>query len=99
MSEKEKMLSGDWHDANFDETLLRERRNAELLCYDFNMSKPSTPELVKWQLDFYYEQMKNGTAEGIVFHTNAMADMDFEAYDVACTWLDEHGDEELPDID
>ncbi len=40
MSEKEKMLKGEWYDANFDKDLLDERRKAELLCYDFNMSKP-----------------------------------------------------------
>lgn len=74
------------------------RRMFGCYLYDFNMSKPSTPELVKWQLDFYYEKIKNGEAEGIVFHTNAMADLGFEAYDVALAWLDEHGDEELPDI-
>ena len=44
MTEKEKMLRGEWHDANFDDTLLKERRNAELLCYDFNMAKPGSPE-------------------------------------------------------
>lgn len=44
MSEKEKMLQGEWHDANFDKTLLEERREAELLCYDFNMAKPGSVE-------------------------------------------------------
>lgn len=44
MSEKEKMLNGEWHDANFDKELLKERRKAELLCYDFNMSKPGSDE-------------------------------------------------------
>lgn len=38
------MLNGEWHDANFDKTLLRERRNAELLCYEFNMAKPGSVE-------------------------------------------------------
>ena len=32
MTEKEKMLQGQWHDANFDKDLLEERRKAELLC-------------------------------------------------------------------
>ena len=77
----------------------KSRRMFGCYLYDFHMSKPSTPELVKWQLDFYYEQIKKGDAEGIVFHTNAMADLDFEAYDVACAWLDEHGDEEVPDLE
>lgn len=44
MTEKEKMLRGEWHDANFDNGLLRERRSAELLCYDFNMAKPGSTE-------------------------------------------------------
>ena len=60
--------------------------------YDFNMSKPSTPELVKWQLDFYYDKIKKGEAERIVFHTNAMADLGFEADEVALAWLEELGD-------
>lgn len=44
MTEKEKMLGGEWHNANFDPGLLEERRKAELLCYDFNMAKPGSPE-------------------------------------------------------
>ena len=42
MSEKEKMLNGEWHNANFDKELLEERRKAELLCYEFNMSEPGS---------------------------------------------------------
>ena len=37
-----------------------------------------------------------GHSEGVVFHTNTMADLDPEAYEVACKWLDEHGDEKIP---
>ena len=44
MTEKEKMLCGEWHDANFDKSLLEDRRKAELLCYDFNMAKPGSSE-------------------------------------------------------
>ena len=44
MSEKEKMLRGAWHDANFDEDLVEERRTAERLCYDFDMEKPNSEE-------------------------------------------------------
>ena len=65
---------------------------------NYGNSKKRKPELVKYQLDFYYEKIKSGEAEGIVFHTNTMADLDFEAYDVACAWLDEHGDEEFADL-
>ena len=75
------------------------RRMFGCYLYDFHQGKQSTPELVKWQLDFYYEQIKKGDAEGIVFHTNTMADLDFEAYDVACKWLEEHGDEEYENVE
>ncbi len=44
MTEKEKMLKGEWHDANFDASLLQERQKAETLCFDFNMSKPGSTE-------------------------------------------------------
>lgn len=44
MTEKEKMLKGEWHDANFDADLLEERKKAESLCFDFNMSKPGSQE-------------------------------------------------------
>lgn len=40
------MLKGEWHDANFDVTLLEERQKAELLCFDFNMSKPGSQEQI-----------------------------------------------------
>ena len=44
MTEKEKMLQGEWHDANFDADLLEERQKAESRCFDFNMSKPGSAE-------------------------------------------------------
>ena len=46
MTEKEKMLRGEWHDANFDDTLLKERRNAESHCYDFNIARPGSSEQI-----------------------------------------------------
>jgi len=46
MSEKEKMLKGQWHDANFDSQLIEERKKAEILCYDFNMSRPGTDKQI-----------------------------------------------------
>ena len=44
MTEKEKMLRGEWHDANFDNSLLKERNKAELLCHDFNIARPRSFE-------------------------------------------------------
>lgn len=44
MTEKEKMLCGSWHDANFDEDLLEQRQRADMLCWDFNMARPGSAE-------------------------------------------------------
>jgi hypothetical protein len=68
-------------------------------CYlwNFGESKPATAEAVKWQLDWYREKILAGEAEGVVLHTNTMADLDLEAYDAAIAWMNEHGDEEIPD--
>lgn len=66
-------------------------------CYlwNFGQKKQATPEAVKWQLDFYREKILAGEAEGVVLHTNTMADLDYPAYDAAIAWMNEHGDEEI----
>lgn len=74
------------------------RRMVGCYLYNFGEAKQATGEVVKWQLDYYRELLLKGEIEGIVLHTNTMADLDHEAYDVACAWLEEHGDEEVPDI-
>ena len=61
MSEKDKMLKGEWHDANFDQELLNERRIAELLCYEFNMSKPGSDK----QQDALRDLLKSELPEGL----------------------------------
>lgn len=40
LTELEKMQKGMWYDANFDETLVRERCRAEGLCYELNHVHP-----------------------------------------------------------
>ena len=40
MTEKEKMNRQMLYDANYDETLLKERTAAKELCYDFNALRP-----------------------------------------------------------
>ena len=67
--------------------------------YDFGGAQQATGKAVKWQLDFYREQILKGEAEGVVLHTNTMGDLDYEAYDAALEWMNEHGDEIVPDID
>lgn len=71
------------------------RRMCGCYLYNFGESKQATGEAVKWQLDWYREKILAGELEGVVLHTNTMADLDYEAYDVACAWMQEHGDEEI----
>lgn len=66
-------------------------------CYlwNFGEEKEATAQAVRWQLDWYRERILAGEAEGVVLHTNTMADLDYEAYDAAIAWMEEHGDEEI----
>lgn len=44
MTEKEKMLAGEWYDANYDKELLEIRAKAEQYCHDFNHARPRSAE-------------------------------------------------------
>lgn len=72
-----------------------QRRMFGCYLWNFGEQKEATGEMVKYQLDFYREKILAGEAEGVVFHTNTMADLDYEAYDAALEWMAEHGDEEV----
>jgi hypothetical protein len=69
-------------------------------CYPYNFgeNKQATGKAVLWQLNHYHELILKGEAEGIVLHTNTMAVLDYEAYDVAIEWMEKHGDEIVDDI-
>ncbi|MBE6591893.1 MAG: hypothetical protein E7646_07610 [Ruminococcaceae bacterium] len=71
------------------------RRMVGCYLYNFGEAKQATGDAVKWQLDYYRDLLLKGEIEGVVLHTNTMADLDYEAYDVACKWMDEHGDETI----
>lgn len=45
VTEKEKMMAGEWYDANFDKGLIAERLRAKDLCFDFNNTRPSDLKL------------------------------------------------------
>ena len=75
------------------------RRMFGCYLYNFGERKQATGEAVKWQLDFYLEKILAGEAEGVVLHTNTMADLDYEAYDACLEWMAKHGDTEVPDLD
>ena len=74
------------------------RRMIGVYLYNFGENKQATADAVRYQLDFCYDKLKKGEIEGVVLHTNTMADLDYEAYDVACEWMDKHGDEIIADV-
>ena len=45
MTEKEKMMAGQWYDANFDEDLRLERARVKDLCFELNNTRPSDVKL------------------------------------------------------
>jgi len=71
------------------------RRMFGCYLYNFGEHKQATGAAVKWQLDWYREKILAGEAEGVVLHTNTMADLDYEAYDACLEWMAIHGDEEI----
>ena len=73
-----------------------QRRMFGCYLWNFGEKKPATGDAVTWQLDWYRDKLYAGEAEGIVLHTNTMADLDLEAYDAATAWMAAHGDEEFP---
>ena len=76
----------------------KQRRMFGCYLWNFGDEKPATGKAVVWQLEFYLDKIKKGEAEGIVLHTNTMADLDLEAYDAAIEWLEKHYDDEVPEI-
>lgn len=81
--------------ARFKELTKNKRRMLGLYLYNFGERKPATAEAARWQLDRYSQLLRAGEIEGIVLHTNTMADLDHPAYDVETAWMREHGDELL----
>lgn len=74
------------------------RRMLGCYLYNFGEDRQATGSAVRWQLDRYRELILSGEAEGVVLHTNTMADLDYEAYDTAVEWMEKHGDETVADL-
>ena len=83
--------------ARFQKLTARKRRMIGIYLYNFGEQKEASAEAVLWQLNWARERLIAGDIEGIVLHTNTMADLDMEAYDAACAWMEAHGDEQIPE--
>lgn len=66
-------------------------------CYlwDYGNKKEIPRELMQLQLDTYYNWLRQGKIEGIVFCSNCCADVGLEAAYMARDWIYEHGEEEI----
>ena len=71
------------------------RRMVGIYLYGFGDEAPTDPNMVRHELDTCRRYLKEGKIEGFILHSNAVADMDFEAVAVAKAWMAEHGDEEI----
>lgn len=60
MGEREKMLAGQWYDANNDQALIAERLAAAQVAYDFNQARPGSPE----QASALRHLLRDGLGEG-----------------------------------
>ena len=70
MNEKEKMLSGELYDANYDANLVKERYIAKDICYEFNNLKPSALEERKKLIKKLFEK----TGEQFTIESNFWCD-------------------------
>ena len=66
-----------------------------IYLYGFGDEAPTDPDMVRYELDLCRRYLKEGKIEGFILHSNAVADMDFEAVAVAKAWMAEYGDEEI----
>lgn len=67
-------------------------------CYMWNYGeqKPLTMEQMKFQLDKYYQWLKKGMIEGVIFCSNCIADIGLETVDYTRNWIKEVGEEQMP---
>jgi len=66
-------------------------------CYMWNYGeqKPLTMNQMKYQLDIYYQWLKNKKIEGIIFCSNAIADIELETVEYTRKWIAEMGNEKI----
>jgi len=81
----------------FKQLTCGKHRMLGLYLYNFGEYREATTQAVLWQLERYRELLLAGEIEGVVLHTNAMADVGFADYEACREWMQQHGDEEIPD--
>ena len=84
MTEKEKMLAGQWYDANFDERLIVERATVKDLCLELNLTRMQ--ELNR-RRKILREILPHVDAEAVEILSPFMVDYGYNVYLGAGTFL------------
>jgi len=85
-------------DANiqkFVEKTPGKRRLVGCYMWNYGESKPLTMDQMKYQLDRYYHWLKKGDIEGIIFCSNAIADIGLDTVEYTRKWIAEVGNERI----
>jgi hypothetical protein len=72
-----------------------QRRLVGCYLYNFAEGAPATDAVVTWQLDRLRAAIAAREIDGVILHTNAVADLGYPAVAAAKSWLAQHGDEEV----
>jgi hypothetical protein len=71
------------------------RRLAGCYMWNYGESRPLTMSQMKHQIDRYYNYLKKGLIEGIIFCSNCIADLGLETVEWTKNWIKEVGDEDI----
>ena len=84
LTEKEKMLAGQWYDANFDADLAKERALVKDLCFEFNLTRMK--DFIR-RRKLLHEILPNVDAEAVEILSPFMVDYGYNVYLGAGTFL------------
>lgn len=96
------MAPAEFHelDADINKVVAKtpgKRRLAGFYMWNYGEGKPLSIDEARMQCELYYEWIKKGYIEGIVFCSNCCADLGLEAVEWIRNWIKEVGDEVVAD--
>ena len=71
------------------------RRMTGCYIWDYGYGKPLTIDEIKFECELYYDLLKAGKTEGVIFCSNCCADVGGPAVDWLRGWIREAGEEEI----
>ena len=58
-------------------------------------AKPLDPTLFESQLSFYFDKLRDGTAQGVIFCSSTIGDADLDTNKILKEYVAKYGDEEI----